>query len=69
MPASGIAYDLGSHLLDQLLILFGKPQRVTGLLSNSRLIGNASVPDSFVIHCESCITSLVFDKILIGVFG
>lgn len=27
---SGILYDLGSHLIDQALLLFGEPQRITG---------------------------------------
>ena len=28
LPGSGVLYDLGSHLLDQALVLFGKPERV-----------------------------------------
>lgn len=31
-PGSGILYDLGSHLIDQALILFGLPQEVFGQL-------------------------------------
>jgi predicted dehydrogenase len=49
LPGSGLCYDLGSHLIDQLLSLFGKPQSVTGFLQNSRLIGNLDVPDTFRI--------------------
>ena len=30
MPGSGILFDLGSHLVDQALVLFGKPQAVFG---------------------------------------
>ena len=30
-PAAGVMYDLGSHLLDQTLSLFGKPRSVTKL--------------------------------------
>ena len=29
LPGSGILYDLGSHLIDQALVLFGLPQSVT----------------------------------------
>ncbi|GAA6062060.1 hypothetical protein JCM10212_003558, partial [Sporobolomyces blumeae] len=50
LPGSGLAYDLGSHLVDQILDLFGAPQRVTGFVQNSRLIGNPDVPDQFLIH-------------------
>ena len=28
-PGSGILYDLGSHLIDQALLLFGEPQSIT----------------------------------------
>ncbi|GAA5926349.1 uncharacterized protein JCM15063_000251 [Sporobolomyces koalae] len=52
LPGSGLAYDLGSHLVDQLVDLFGPPDRVTARLINSRLIGNPSVPDSFKIQLE-----------------
>ena len=27
LPASGIAYDLGSHIIDQIIYLFGKPEK------------------------------------------
>ncbi|GAA6040272.1 hypothetical protein JCM8097_009396 [Rhodosporidiobolus ruineniae] len=50
LPGAGAAYDLGSHLIDQIVDLFGPPQRVTGLVRNSRLIGSPEVPDSFLIH-------------------
>ncbi|BGP49423.1 hypothetical protein JCM10450v2_005314 [Rhodotorula kratochvilovae] len=49
IPGAGAAYDLGSHLIDQLLDLFGPPARVTGLVRNSRALGVPSVPDSFHI--------------------
>jgi predicted dehydrogenase len=52
-PGTGAAYDLGSHLIDQILDLFGKPNRVTAILSNSRLIGDRDVPDAFIIHRSS----------------
>ena len=29
-PANGILYDLGSHILDQALVLFGKPIKASG---------------------------------------
>jgi predicted dehydrogenase len=33
---SGVLYDLGSHLIDQVLVLFGKPLKVTGFLCHQR---------------------------------
>lgn len=50
LPGSGAPYDLGSHLLDQILHLFGKPESVTGIAENTRLIGNLDVSDAFIIH-------------------
>ncbi|GAA5849092.1 hypothetical protein JCM8547_006440 [Rhodosporidiobolus lusitaniae] len=50
LPGAGAAFDLGSHLVDQILDLFGTPEKVTGLVRNSRLIGSSEVPDSFTIH-------------------
>jgi scyllo-inositol 2-dehydrogenase (NADP+) len=34
--ASGILYDLGSHLLDQVISIFGKPKSVTKILTKNR---------------------------------
>jgi len=35
-PATGTWYDLGSHLIDQMLQLFGRPRAVTAELANQR---------------------------------
>ncbi len=35
-PGSGILYNLGSHMLDQVLVLFGKPQSVTARIGIQR---------------------------------
>jgi len=44
--------------VDQLLTLFGAPQRITARLLNSRLIGLPSVPDSFQIQLHYSPSSL-----------
>lgn len=44
-PGSGILYDLGSHLIDQALVLFGLPSEVFADISIQRK--EAKVPDSF----------------------
>ncbi|CED85287.1 Predicted oxidoreductase [Phaffia rhodozyma] len=49
-PGSGAAFDLGSHLLDQALYLFGRPDSVTATLRNSRGLGHADFHDSFIIQ-------------------
>lgn len=39
----GVAYDLGVHLIDQVIVLYGLPTHVTGFLGRQR-IGNESGP-------------------------
>lgn len=46
LPAGGSTYNLGSHLIDQALNLFGRPSRLTAFIQNSRLIGDMNVDDS-----------------------
>lgn len=46
-PASGILYDLGAHLIDQALSLFGMPDSVTADIQRQR--PNAVVDDYFHI--------------------
>ncbi|WP_347159241.1 oxidoreductase [Pontibacter chitinilyticus] len=47
LPGSGILYDLGTHLIDQALYLFGTPQEVYGDVrtqrQDSNIIDNAEV--------------------------
>src|SRR5262249_40399401 len=36
LPGSGVLYDLGSHLLDQALVLFGIPERISADIAIQR---------------------------------
>lgn len=36
IPASGIAYDLGSHIIDQIIYLFGKPDKTLKIGTKNR---------------------------------
>ena len=36
VPASGIIYDLGSHLVDQVIALFGRPKSMTKIRGSYR---------------------------------
>src|SRR2546427_9344844 len=44
-PGSGIWFDLGSHLLDQALVLFGNPRAVAADIRIER--AGAAVDDAF----------------------
>ena len=50
LPGSGILYDLGSHLIDQALSLFGKPNAISADVIKQR--PGAEVDDYFhiVLH-------------------
>ena len=48
MLASGLLYDLGPHLLDQVISLFGKPDAFRKILAKNRV--NTQVDDYFSIH-------------------
>ena len=44
----GMLWDLGSHLFDQVLYLFGPPESVTGFVRNQRAQGPAAVDDDWL---------------------
>ncbi|KAF9222078.1 NAD(P)-binding protein, partial [Gyrodon lividus] len=47
---AGAVYDLGSHLLDQALNLFGRPARITAFVQNIRGVTKPEVDDTFTIY-------------------
>lgn len=52
LPGGGVLYDLGSHLIDQVLVLFGTPERITGFVGSQR---EGGVEDWFTVmlHYEA----------------
>ncbi|CAO3623713.1 unnamed protein product [Cunninghamella echinulata] len=46
---SGMLYDLGAHLIDQTLSLFGTPKSIYATISNQRQLEGANVADDFTI--------------------
>lgn len=48
IPASGLSYDLGPHILDQAIAIFGKPTSFTKTLAVHR--AGSMVDDYFNIH-------------------
>jgi len=50
LPGSGVLYDLGPHLLDQVLTLFGKPLTITADIRRQR--PHARVDDYFNIWLD-----------------
>ena len=54
-PGTGAVYDLGTHLMDQVVHLFGLPQRVTGFVGSQREINTTGLEDSctVLLHYDS----------------
>lgn len=46
VPGHGSIYDLGTHLIDQVYHLYGKPQKITGFIGNQRRGVTEGPPDS-----------------------
>lgn len=51
-PGTGILYDLGSHLIDQALVLFGLPLAVSGFLSTQRNQGKTIDNFEIILHYQ-----------------
>ena len=49
-PSNGILYDLGSHLIDQTIALFGSPNKVWGETFTQR--ENSEIDDAFDIRLD-----------------
>ncbi|TBU23481.1 oxidoreductase [Dichomitus squalens] len=49
LEANGLVYDLAAHTIDQVLVLFGRPTKLTAFRENIRGIGSKDVDDAFTI--------------------
>ncbi|EXJ90671.1 hypothetical protein A1O1_03775 [Capronia coronata CBS 617.96] len=48
-PGNGAVYDLGTHLIDQVVYLFGMPQRITGFVGSQREVNPHGLEDSCTV--------------------
>ncbi|KAL8854133.1 MAG: hypothetical protein Q9221_001055 [Calogaya cf. arnoldii] len=48
-PGGGAIYDLGAHLIDQIVHLFGLPKRITGFLGSQRAENPGGYDDSCTV--------------------
>lgn len=65
-PASGVLYDLGSHLLDQVISLFGSPKSATKILSQNR--PNTKVDDyaSLILNYQDGLNVFITTSLLVA---
>lgn len=50
IPGSGILFDLGSHLIDQALCLFGAPEAITADLRKQRQVAQTTDNFELILH-------------------
>jgi scyllo-inositol 2-dehydrogenase (NADP+) len=50
LPGSGLLFDLGSHLIDQAVLIFGRPKGIYARVLRQR--EGAVAPDSFEVHLD-----------------
>ena len=55
-PGSGLLYDLGSHLIDQALVLFGPPRTITADVRNERGFGSDDAFDIWMDYATLKVT-------------
>ena len=53
LPAACLTFDLGAHLIDQALVLFGRPHRLTYFIQSLRGVGNSDVDDFVSDLCQA----------------
>ncbi|HCK82788.1 MAG TPA: oxidoreductase [Candidatus Competibacter sp.] len=51
-PGGGILFDLGAHLIDQALVLFGLPQRLTADIRSQRAADAADDQFELILHYD-----------------
>jgi predicted dehydrogenase len=49
-PGGGAIYDLGTHLMDQVVYLFGPPKRITAFIGSQRDPNPTGFEDSCTVH-------------------
>lgn len=63
-PASGILYDLGTHIIDQTVCLFGKPLSVTARLYKQRQ--GSQIDDAFDLRLDYPSTKVTLKSTLLA---
>src|SRR5690606_27105712 len=63
---SGILYDLGSHLLDQVISLFGKPKTMTKIQSRHRAHSQVDDYASLILNYEQGLNVFITASLLVA---
>lgn len=59
-PGGGAIYDLGTHMIDQAVVIFGMPKRVTGFIGSQSENNTTGYEDSFTVllHYEGMLATV-----------
>lgn len=66
IPASGVLYDLGPHLLDQVISLFGKPEKSIKIVSTHRPGSEVDDFSSLVLTYPKGLTVFIYASLLVA---
>lgn len=66
IPASGVLYDLGPHLLDQVISLFGKPEKSVKIVSTHRPGSEVDDYSSLVLTYPNGLTVFIYASLLVA---
>jgi len=66
-PGAGILFDIGPHLIDQAMILFGKPEAITADVRIEREGGLADDGFDIMFHYPKCMRAVLSSNILAAV--
>ncbi|MCJ1256781.1 hypothetical protein MMC24_004605 [Lignoscripta atroalba] len=60
LPGGGAVYDLGTHLIDQVVVVFGPPKRITGFVGTQRENNTNGYEDSctVLLHYEGMLATI-----------
>ena len=64
-PGGGAAYDLGTHLIDQAVVAFGLPDKITGFVGSQREQNPGAVEDSCTVLLHYKLGLLVTVKVAV----
>lgn len=61
LPGGGAVYDLGTHLIDQVVVTFGLPNKITGFVGSQREHNPGEIEDSctVLLHYRSGLLATV----------
>ena len=60
VPGGGAIYDLGAHMIDQMVVLFGLPKKITAFLGSQRADNPGGYDDAcaVMLHYEGMIATV-----------